>query len=272
MLTGFIRRDHGIRLDHVVSVGMVLSVSVLRATSESVSTKSEQAATGAASVIKRRIELTIAPKHINDGLNAKMLYPGMNVRGVIKSVEDHGCIVDLSVAGIGKAGCFLKFDNIQGGHEILPNDGDADTIMESEDKDKTFQINKGRIYDFSIKSLPNKDVSNTSSVIQLQLDDVETRSKNSIDPSTYNPSMHNIKTLIPGMLLDVDVEHFARNGLCVTFLGNVYRGAIDTTNLGGFLPDSDEANEVMKSKGTTPEMWWKSVFVGKNRLVSFMRL
>ena len=51
-----------------------------RDTSESVSTKSEQATTGAAFVIKRRIELTsIAPKHINDGLNAKMLCQGLNV-------------------------------------------------------------------------------------------------------------------------------------------------------------------------------------------------
>ena len=84
--------------------------------------------------------------------------------------------------------------------------------------------------------------------------------------------MHNIKCLIPGMLLDVNVEHFARNGLCVTFLENVYRGAIDTTNIGGFLPDSDEANDIMKAKGNTPEMWWKSVFVGKNRKVSFIGL
>jgi hypothetical protein len=270
MLTGFIQsRDNGIRLDHALSVGMVLSVVVIRATSESVKSNPKSSTK---STVKRRIELTVSPGPINDGLNAKMLYQGMNIRGVIKSVEDHGCIVDLSVAGLGGSGCFLKFGNIEGGYDIIHEDDDGDEDMESEGEGKRFKINKGRIYDFTIKSLPNKGASNTSSVIQLQLEEDKTRSKNIIDPSSYNPSMHNIKSLIPGMLLDVNVEHFARNGLCVTFLENVYRGAIDTTNIGGFLPDSDEANDIMKAKGNTPEMWWKSVFVGRNRKVSFIGL
>ena len=65
------------------------------------------------------------------------------------------------------------------------------------------------------------------------------------------------------MLVDVDVEHFARNGLCVSLIGNVYRGAIDSGHLGGYIPDED-----FKHKNFVAEMWWKSVFVGKNRKVS----
>ena len=104
MLTGFIRRHDGIRLDHVLSVGMVLAVEVVRATSESVSAKSSSNST-----VKRRIELAISPGKINSGLTANSLYQGMTVRGLIRSVEDHGCIVDLSVAGVAGAGGLLLF-------------------------------------------------------------------------------------------------------------------------------------------------------------------
>jgi len=257
MFTGFIRRDSnsGIRLDHVVSVGMVLPVAVLRATSETVSDNGSKSKTS----VKRRIELTVSPAILNNGLNHDMLYEGITVRGRIRSVEDHGCLVDLNISGMRSKTCFLKYENIEGEYEVLDTSDEVVGVNENENK---VILNKGRVYDFRIHSIP-KSNDGTLSIIQLKLQSSQTRSKQVIDPFICMSSKHTIRSLSPGMLFDVDVEHFARNGLCVTFMGSVYRGAIDSSSLGGFLP---EGYKNLKEKNSS-DMWWKSVFVGKLRKI-----
>jgi len=267
MLTGFIRRDSnsGIRLDHVVNVGMVLPVVVVKATSETVVDRNASGQKGK-SVLKKRIELTVSPSAVNSGLTKDMLYEGIVVRGRIRSVEDHGCLVDLNINGIGGTNCFLKYENIGGGYEILdPNDDDDEMESANDEGEKKSILNKGRVYDFTICSLPKKD-SGPLSIIQLKLDTTENRSKKVIDPLTCMNSKHTIRSLCPGMLLNVDVEHHARNGLCVTFMGSVYRGAIDSNNLGGFLPDGFDLKD--KKTSAPGDMWWKDVFVGKLRKIT----
>ena len=43
-----------------------------------------------------------------------------------------------------------------------------------------------------------------------------------------------LSTLLPGQLIsNIQVETFAKNGLCVTFNDGLYRGSLDDDNLGG---------------------------------------
>ena len=261
MLTGFVRRDakSDIPVNKVLSIGQFLPVVVVKATSESVKIKN-----GSSSQMKRRIELSVSPSLLNTGLSPDMLHEGMNIRGKIKSVEDHGCIIDLSVNGLGGSSCFLKFENIKGEYCIVDEDEDGNEHIEDQ-----FKLNKGRIFDFTIKSLPDKTKKDTSTIIQVELESIKSRSNRVINPAQHLASNHNIRTLCPGMLVKADVEHFARNGLCVSILGNVYRGAIDSGHLGGYLPtDVEDTSSKFKKKLEVSEMWWKNVFVGRNRSVS----
>jgi rRNA biogenesis protein RRP5 len=261
MLTGFIRPESnsGVPLNRVVDLGMMLPVVVLKTASESVGGDANNKTT----VVKRRLELSVSPTMLNNGLAADMLYEGMVIRGRIKSVEDHGCIVDLHVNGIGGASCFLKFENIEGEYEVI-DEIDANYTESS----KNVKLNKGRVYDFTILQLPSFSNASATSIIQLKLESAETRSKRLV-PVT---SKHTIRTLTPGMLVESHVEHNARNGICVTFLGHVYRGSIDLANLGGYFHDS--MNEVKKlvgknNVGLSPsDMWWKHVFTGKLRTIN----
>ncbi len=262
MLTGFIRRDSnsGLRVDHVVSVGMVLPVVVLKATSETVHERGSGGGRKSQPVVKRRIELTVSPLAVNNGLTSEMLYEGISVRGRIRSIEDHGCLVDLNISGLGGSKCFLKYENIEGGYKVLDDD-DEDSEMEGDEDEDKHVLNTGRVYDFTLSSIPKTDIA-TLKIYQLKLESAQTRSKYVTDPITCRNAKHTIRSLSPGMLLNVDVEHFARNGLCVTFMGNVYRGSIDSNNLGGYLPEDFEG---LKDKARVNDMWWKNVFVGKLR-------
>jgi len=272
MLTGFVRRDpdFGFELQQVVSVGMVLPVVVLRASADTSLNASKKP------VVKRRIELSISPVLLNNGLSGEALYVNMTIRGRIRSVEDHGCLVDLNVQGIGSNGCFLKFENIEGGYVIVDSGaGRKFDNMDVSDKRNEFKLNKGRIYDFTILSLPSKTSAMSSSkIIQLRLETQKTRSErvteSTSDISTKNESFlaqHTIRTICPGMLCSVSVEHFARNGLCVTFLGNIFRGAISHGNFGVCYPDKGENRRFgISNKHNDPcEMWWNRLFVGNLR-------
>jgi hypothetical protein len=267
MLTGFIRPDakSGIPLHRVVSVGQFLAVVVVKATSETVKTKD-----GNKPQMKRRIEVSVSPSLMNNGITMDMLHEHMVIRGKIRSIEDHGCIVDLQVSGLVSTSCFLKYENIHGAYKIMHNDDDNDNEEEEDteqDVDANFILNHGRIYDFTIKSLPGKSKTEAINIIQVELESVKKRRERTVDPAIHLSCGHTIRTLTPGMLLDVDVEHFARNGLCVSLLGNVYRGSIDSGHLGGYLPEHDKIKDVV-NKSDLMDMWWKKVFVGKNRKVS----
>jgi len=49
---------------------------------------------------KRRVQLSINPKDVNQHISAKHLKTGMVVAGCVSSCEDHGFIIDLGIAGI----------------------------------------------------------------------------------------------------------------------------------------------------------------------------
>lgn len=261
MLTGFLRKDKtDVSLNRVVSVGMCLAVIVLKATSETVIDKN---ASSKQPIQKRRIELSVAPALLNAGLTIDMLFTGMHVRGKIRSVEDHGCLIDLGVSGIGgSTTCFLKYESIDGRYRVADENLDNENNGESLD----FILNSGRIYDFTIDTLPDRADKDSAKLVQVKLQTVEERAKSKVNSGKYLALHHTIRTLQPGLLVDADVEHHAKNGVCVSFLGNVYRGSIESSHLGGYLPDTS-VDQKLKLR-ITSEMWWKSVFTGKNRLVS----
>mmetsp|Transcript_18708 Transcript_18708/g.26359 ORF Transcript_18708/g.26359 Transcript_18708/m.26359 type:complete len:2041 (+) Transcript_18708:162-6284(+) len=279
MLTGFVRRGGLVtRLDHVVSVGTMLPVVVVKTSSETVSSANSD--NKRKPVTKKRIELSIMPAQVNLGWNSNTLYEGMSIRGRIISVEDHGCIVDLGISGINSTGgSFLKFDNVEGDHEVLPDEGEIQSDDENLDErpnnyrqqDKinpyTFYLNKGRIYDFTVLSLPSKNgnSSSSSAIIQLKLEDSRTRSKSLTSPMLPSTKAHEIRTLMPGMLVSAYVEHHARNGLCVSFLGHLFRGSIDFCNLGGFF--NGKTKKGKDNAKDNNQAWWKDVFVGNSRTV-----
>ena len=105
----------------ILTVGQFLPVVVVKATSETV-----KSSNGQSGQMKRRIELSISPNLLNNGLSLSMLYEGMSIRGRIRSVEDHGCVIDLSISGLGSNSCFLKYENILGEYKVLNEDEDSD--------------------------------------------------------------------------------------------------------------------------------------------------
>jgi len=290
MLTGYVRRDEKAKLalDQIIQVDMALSVVVLKATSETVSQKSStnHRSKDTTPVVKKRVELSISPSHVNDGWTSDTLYETMTLRGRIKSIEDHGCIVDVSVPGVGGNSCFLKFENIEGGYTFVSddnefkgsereNDDEEDVTMEDTDKASIqradisisgFIINKGRIYDFTVKEIPsNFEKANSTSIIQLSLETNSTRSKRITEPKNQGSksSSFSLRALNPGMLVSASIEHHARNGLCVSFFG-LFRGAIEMTHLGGYFSDQFIQNlGKAASKDKKEMMWWKEVFSGK---------
>ena len=268
LLTGFLRKDKtDMPLDKVVSVGTCLPVIVVKATSETVKDLNSNTKQP---IQKRRIELSVAPSLLNSGLNADMLFKGMHIRGRIRSVEDHGCLIDLCVSGLGGSTTFLKYENIEGKYKFFDQDAESDDEDEDQSSNVDFILNEGRVFDFTIDSLPERSDHESTRIVQVKLQTVEERAKFKANTGKYLALNHTIRTLQPGMLVEADVEHHAKNGICVSFLGSVYRGSIDSSHLGGYLPDIS-TDPKLKSQ-ITSDMWWKGVFIGKNRVVSYKHL
>lgn len=293
MLTGFVRRadENDPPLSRVLPpVNTVMAFSIVSTTTQEVSKKDKANNPNASSVKKRRIELSPWPIHVNAGVNIEEFLKStsslrddfggvtgnannasmMAVRGRIISVEDHGCIVDLGGIASGRQ-AFLKFENVAGEYDVGDDDesneddeddnaDDDDDIMDTGGASTKRLLHPGRIYDFCI--LPS---SASQSILQVSLPTQETltklRSSSSMAPS--------ISSLQPGMLTEVQVEAHAKNGMCVSFMKGVYRGALDEDHLGGHRGVDDGKKRHLDKESGDPSMWWKNVFKGKHAKVSF---
>jgi len=71
------------------------------------------------------------------------------------------------------------------------------------------------------------------------------------------------------MLTEVQVEAHAKNGMCVSFMKGVYRGALDEDHLGGHRGVDEGKKKHLDKESGDPSMWWKNVFKGKHAKVSF---
>ncbi len=211
LLTGFILTTD-IPLKQCLHVGQLLTVVVQKVATEQL----------AGGVAKKRIQVSALPTHVNPREGPQTL-----LRGQIVSVEDHGCLVDL---GFGRGG-FVKFDQVEGDYQVL----EAGETSESNAR----ILQPGRLFDF----LPGKTDS-TSTVIPLSIPSRASLVQQVImPPSTKHSVAYTLGSLLPGMMVTAKVEAMAKNGLCVTFLGNVFRGAIELgSHMGGHdfrLTDKD---------------------------------
>jgi len=277
MLTGFVKRvNNGPPLTRVLpGVGTVMAFSIRKTVSEDVASSKSKSALKPTQ--KRRIELSPLPVHVNEGVVMNDLSSGKKssdnsfiVRGVIRSVEDHGCLIDLGSFIGGSQRAFLKFDKVEGAYEVLDEEGGSDDDSADEadamdidgESDKSSVkrlINRGRVYDFCI--IPTKQSGGGSdTIIQLSLPSNHTLAR--MRTTFTSPSM---KSLMPGMLVETQVEHHAKNGLCVAFMKGVYRGAIDEDHLGGYRGMQEKK---LGGNVTDGGMWWKNVFKGRHKIVT----
>ena len=193
-----------------------------------VKTATEIVGTGPSQTNRKRIQLSIAPHHLNGAEITK----DAPCRGQVTSVEDHGIVVSLGNQRTG----FLKFEDIAGEYCLEGfGEDNHDTIV-----NKRF-IHEGRVLDFVVK--PEKT---TVSVIPLALPSPTKMAKTAL-PTTYHPPLSDLN---PGSFVHVKVESLARNGLCVSFLGGVFRGSIDWNHFGAHW----------RAEHRQPNMEWKTLF------------
>ena len=239
----------------MVSVGQTLAVTVQKVVVEQVEGGQQ----------RRRIQVSALPQSVNPRTDDAIFSKLPTVRGQIRSVEDHGCLVDL---GLGRQG-FVSFENIEArrprsstttteNYTILEAGEDAN---ENED-DSYFVLQPGRLYDFQVvlssesSGLGGGDAKNP--ILPLKLPTPLRISTQLVTPPVIGGASGGAWTLnsiMPGWLVTAKLEALAKNGLCVTFLNSVFRGAIESgPHLGGLFIDGGDKNK----KGNGDH--WKSLF------------
>jgi ribosomal protein S1 len=218
LLTGYILQE-GLPLRQCLSVGQYLAVVVIKIVTESLKGGQQ----------RRRIQVSAKPSDLNATEAPSRM---ISIRGQIVSIEDHGCQVDLGYRRKG----FLPFEQVEGGYTVVEDDEAQDDEPEDESRGKVLQ--KGRLYDFFVTS------SKSDALFSLSLPSAATMSKHLIVPTTITPTLSSI---CPGWLVQAKMESLAKNGLCVTFFGNVFRGAIDLGHTGGyFVPKSRDVSSAWR--------------------------
>ena len=267
-------------LSHTLSVGQVLAVVVMKIATETVS--------GGGGQTRRRIQVSPLPQLLNprsllvgddyilpdkssgDGKSKGSIVSSANrlsrssvpVRGQILSVEDHGCVVDM---GFGIRG-FVKFENVRNGKDYLILEEDEDEPVNDDDVDDDEEnekhpviLQKGRIYDFLVLPVTTTSKDQSTTIFPLSLPSDRSFAKETVssltttgnDKNTTNP--FTLSSLTPGWLVQVKVEALATNGLCVSFLGNVFRGSLEMNHLGAtLLPDAKDG-----AAAAGPDGGWK---------------
>jgi predicted RNA-binding protein with RPS1 domain len=278
LLTAYMLPQPEYPLHRTLAVGQTLAVVVQKVVLETVA--------GGGGQTQRRIQVTAVPQAVNPrsllmgdesskntqentmaSAANRLARASVPVRGQILSIEDHGCVVDL---GFGARG-FVRFEKIQDGENfvILEDDEDeakeeGENIENEDDKAPPTVLQKGRLYDFLVLPVASKDLSAT--VFPLSLPPVSKLADKAVSElSMTSPSKENrqktkevgtpmtLASLTPGWLVQVKVEALATNGLCVSFLGNIFRGAMEMNHLGATLvPDSKNG-----AAASGPEGGWK---------------
>lgn len=203
------------------------------------------------------------------------------LRGRITSVEDHGCVVDLGFGrkgfvafeqvGGGKNYVILdEDDDEEEESDDNCDDGEAELEAHTPESKKNgvtrpVVLQKGRLYDFAVLPVTTSSGSGCgrsdrveTTILPLSLPTAENLAKqttsnpvvSATNKSKHNPKSNSVATsttplslssLTPGWLVQAKVEAMATNGLCVSFLGNVFRGAIELSHLGAtFVPTSKD--------------------------------
>ncbi|NP_001122095.1 programmed cell death 11 L homeolog [Xenopus laevis] len=144
------------------------------------------------------VKLSVNPKHVNKALNTGSIKTGMVLSGCVSSVEDHGYLVDIGVAGTKaflprqKAQLFLS----QAGQGSLLRVGEYLNCVVEEVK------NEGKIVRLSIIQ---NDVASALATVEQNW---------------------NLNNLLPGLVFKAQIEKVMHNNITLSFLSS-YTGFVD---------------------------------------------
>ncbi|KAH9898165.1 U3 snoRNP-associated protein Rrp5 [Cubamyces lactineus] len=146
----------------------------------------------------RRVELSLVPEKVNEGVAKGDLHPGFSLSAAVKSVEDHGYILDM---GISDVSGFLSFKEAQKG----PFDGDK-------------KLHVGRLLDVTVSKMSGNG--RTCNVL------VEERALRSASLTEVS----SVSSIVPGALVQSLVTAVQPDGLILQVLG-FFDGTVDQFHL-----------------------------------------
>jgi rRNA biogenesis protein RRP5 len=144
--------------------------------------------------------LTMRPEVVNAGLSEDLVTPGLCLGGVVRSVEDHGYLVDVGVEGV---------------RAFLPMDASDGTDGQGRD-----------IADGAHVWVRVASVSGASGRRMAKLECRSEAMRDALSAETRAP----LATLRPGTLVQTNVDAQLSSGVAVTFLGSVH-GTIHVSQL-----------------------------------------
>ncbi|KAF9076092.1 hypothetical protein BDP27DRAFT_1313888 [Rhodocollybia butyracea] len=143
----------------------------------------------------RRIELSLSPQHVNNGLQKSDLKAGYTLSASVSSIEDHGYILDLGVLDISG---FLTFKDVK--------------------SNNSSKLRVGQLLDATVSSISKNG--RTCNVV--------------IDPETFGSSalteISNVSSVLPGSLVQTLITAAHPSGLNLQVLG-FFDGTVDEFHL-----------------------------------------
>uniref|UniRef100_A0A803YNN3 Protein RRP5 homolog n=1 Tax=Meleagris gallopavo TaxID=9103 RepID=A0A803YNN3_MELGA len=167
---------------------------------------------------RRSIKLSINPKNVNKGLNASALTSGMLLSGFVRSVEDHGYLIDIGVRGT---------------HAFLPHQK-AQNYIKAVKRGSDLKIGQ------SLNCLI-EEVKNEGRVVRLSADRSEVAA--SIATEQQNWTLSN---LLPGLVVKAQVQKVAPLGISLTFLSS-FTGIVDFMHVDPEKSTNYSPNQVVKA-------------------------
>ncbi|KAI0095104.1 nucleic acid-binding protein [Irpex rosettiformis] len=164
----------------------------------------------------RRVELSLIPEKVNTGVVKADLKPGLTISAAVKSVEDHGYILDL---GLEEVSGFLSF---------------KDTGKAISTSGKRLQV--GHLIDVSVLKLSsNGRICNLSSSEEILRNAVLSE-------------VSNVKSVLPGELVQGLITTVQPTGLNLQILG-FFTGTIDEFHLrSGLVEDNYKVGQKVKAR------------------------
>ncbi|KAI0275150.1 nucleic acid-binding protein [Gloeopeniophorella convolvens] len=175
--------------------------------------------------VSRRVELSLIPEQVNQGVVKADLKPGFTMSASVRSVEDHGYILNLGISDISG---FLSFK-------------DAKKVLERSSK-----LDVGSIVDVSVSKLSSNGRTCNVTISPASL------------KSSHLTEVTNVTSLLPGELVQCLITAVSSPGLNVQVLG-YFEGTIDEYHLPpGDPSDNFKAGKKVKARvlydvpGTSP--------------------
>ncbi|XP_054974742.1 protein RRP5 homolog isoform X2 [Sorex araneus] len=147
---------------------------------------------------KQTVKLSLNPKKVNDVLSADALKPGMLLTGTVSSLEDHGYLVDIGIAG---ARAFLPLKKVQ-------------------EKSKGAKLQVGQYLNCTIE-----EVKGSGGVVRLSVGHAEGSAALATEEQNWT-----LNNLLPGLVVRAQVQKVTPLGLTLKFL-SLFTGLVDFMHL-----------------------------------------